>query len=79
MPETFSTREVAPKLRIHHVTLARLVASGKLPVPRVFAAGNMTIHAWTEDDIKTARKLLPQIRKRPYKKRKKHSKTKKKK
>jgi len=78
MPETFSTREVAPKLRIHHVTLSRLVASGKLPVPKVFAAGNMTIHAWTEDDIATARKLLPQIRKRPYKKRK-QSKTKKKK
>jgi len=68
--KTFSTREVAPRLRIHHVTLARLVASGKLPVPKVFSAGNMTIHAWTEDDIKTARKLLPEIRKRPYKKRK---------
>ncbi|HKD13487.1 MAG TPA: hypothetical protein VKE71_02985 [Candidatus Angelobacter sp.] len=76
--KTFSTREVAPRLRIHHVTLARLVASGKLPVPKVFSAGNMTIHAWTEDDIETARKLLLQIRKRPYKRRKKQSKPKKK-
>ncbi len=72
--KTYSTREAAKKLGLHSGTLARYLAVGKLPTPTVLQVGTASLHAWTEDDIERARKLLPKIangRKTRYQK--KHS------
>jgi hypothetical protein len=69
--ETYSTRQAARKLGLHTGTLARYVAVGKLPSPTVLKVGTASLHAWTEEDIENARKLLPKIvngRKTRYKK-----------
>ncbi len=59
--KTFSTREAAKKLGLHPTTLADYIASGKLPSPTVLKVGTASLHAWTEEEIKNARKLLPKI------------------
>ena len=69
--QTYSTRQAAKKLGLHTGTLARYVAVGKLPAPTVLKVGTASLHAWTEEDIENARKLLPKIvngRKTRYKK-----------
>jgi predicted DNA-binding transcriptional regulator AlpA len=69
--KTFSTREAAKKLGLHPTTLADHIASGKLPSPTVLKVGTASLHAWTEQEIENARKLLPKIangRKTRYKK-----------
>ena len=68
---TFSTQEVAKKLGITGATLSRYISAGKVPTPKKLTSGGMTIHAWTEKDIKRVRQLLPKIangRKTRYKK-----------
>jgi predicted site-specific integrase-resolvase len=77
----FSTRVVAKRLGLHPSTLARYVATGKLPSPKMVATGSTTTHIWTEEEIEHIRKLLPKIvngRKTRYKK-KQSAKTRKKK
>jgi len=69
---SYSTREAARKLGLQGATLARYIASGKLPSPEVVITGKTTTHRWTEGDIEKVRQLLPKIangRKTRYKKR----------
>jgi hypothetical protein len=57
----FSTRVAAKKLKLHPATLARYIASGKLPSPKMVATGSTTMHLWTEEEIEKVLKLLPKI------------------
>lgn len=69
-----STRQVAKKLGLSHVALARYIAEGKVPAPETIEIGKFRVHTWTEAEIEHVRKLLPKIangRKTRYKK--KHS------
>ena len=66
-----STHEAAQRLGLHFTTLARYIAVGKLPAPKVIEVGSGTVHSWTEEEIEHVRKLLPKIangRKTRYKK-----------
>jgi excisionase family DNA binding protein len=56
-----STRQAAKRLGLHFDTLARYIAAGKLPAPTILEVGSRTVHAWTEEEIERARKLLPKI------------------
>ena len=70
----FSTRQAAKKLKIEPRTLSRYVQDGKLPAPKMFSSGKMTVHLWTEEEIEQVRQLLPKIkngRKTRYQKQKK--------
>jgi predicted site-specific integrase-resolvase len=76
-----STREAAKKLKISPIALSRYLKAGKLPAPKMFTSGKMTVHLWTEEEIERARGLLPKIangRKTRYQKLKKQTKPKKK-
>jgi predicted DNA-binding transcriptional regulator AlpA len=67
----YSTRQAAQKLGIGHSTLAHHVDQGKLPAPGHIFTGGRKVHVWTEEQIETARQLLPKIangRKTRYKK-----------
>ena len=69
----YSTNQAAKKLRIHTDTLAHYVATGKVPSPEVIIVGKgkRVVHAWSEEEIESVRKLLPKIkngRKTRYKK-----------
>ena len=71
---SFSTNQVAKKLGIPTRTLSRYIQQKKVPAPRIIEVGGSTIHAWTEDQIETVRKLLPKIangRKTRYQRQKK--------
>jgi predicted site-specific integrase-resolvase len=57
----YSTREAARKLGLQGATLARYIASGKLPCPEVVITGKTTTHRWTDQDIERVRQLLPKI------------------
>jgi recombinational DNA repair protein RecT len=59
--EVLSTRVAAKKLELHPATLARYVAAGKVPSPKMVATGSTTTHLWTEEEIEHVRKLLPKI------------------
>lgn len=56
-----STRQAAKRLGLHFDTLSRYVATGKLPAPTILEVGSRTVHAWTDEEIETVRKLLPKI------------------
>jgi predicted site-specific integrase-resolvase len=80
--KTFSTRQAALKLGIDPMTLGRYVKAGKVPPPKVFQSGNMTLHGWTEEEVEQLRELLPKIangRKTRYKKKRTQQSTPKKK
>jgi Helix-turn-helix domain len=57
----YSSRQAARKLGIDVGTLSRYISSGKIPAPKTTAAGGMTVHLWTEDEIEHVRQLLPKI------------------
>jgi predicted DNA-binding transcriptional regulator AlpA len=59
--KTFSTSQAAKKLGLQVGTLARYIAVGKLPAPTILKVGTASLHAWTEEEIEGARKLLPKI------------------
>lgn len=59
--KTFSTRQAAKILGIGAITLSRYIAAGKVPKPQSATSGGMTIHFWTEEEIKAVRQLLPKI------------------
>ena len=59
--ELYSTTEAAKRLGIGLTTLARYIEEKKIPAPKFLKAGKITIHAWTEEEIETVRKLLPKI------------------
>ena len=66
-----STRQVAKKLGLSHVALARYIAEGKIPAPETIEIGKFRVHTWTEAEIEHVRQLLPKIangRKTRYKK-----------
>jgi excisionase family DNA binding protein len=74
---TYSTRQAAKKLGLHVATLARYIAAGKVPAPKIVEAGGTTLHIWSEQDIERVRKLLPKIengRKLRYQKQRKQPK-----
>ncbi|HEV2986941.1 MAG TPA: hypothetical protein VG759_00760 [Candidatus Angelobacter sp.] len=60
--EFISTRDAAKRLKIHFTTLAQYIAKGKLPAPTIIEVGSRTTHAWTEQDLEAAKKLLPKIK-----------------
>jgi DNA-binding transcriptional MerR regulator len=59
----FTTRQAAKRLGLNHDTLAHYVEVGKVPSPEVIelGKGQRVVHAWTEEEIKNLRKLLPKI------------------
>jgi len=57
----YSSRQAAKKLGIDVGTLSRYISSGKIPAPKTTAAGGMTVHLWTEEEIEQVRQLLPKI------------------
>ena len=59
--KTFSTRQAAKKLGIDPMTLGRYIKAGKVPSPKVFESGSMTLHGWSEEEVEQLRKLLPKI------------------
>ena len=59
---TFSTREAAKKLGLDVATLSRYIASGKIPAPKSFQVGKMTLHSWTEQDVERVRAILPKVK-----------------
>jgi predicted DNA-binding transcriptional regulator AlpA len=66
-----STREAAKKLGLSLATLARYVATKKVPAPKIARIGRLHVYAWTESDIERVRRILPKIgngRKTRYKK-----------
>jgi len=67
----FSTREAAKKLGLGLATLARYVATKKVPAPKTARIGSLRVYAWSQADIERVRKILPKIangRKTRYKK-----------
>jgi sRNA-binding protein len=76
--KTFSTTQAARKLGIDPMTLSRYIKAKKVPAPKIFAVGDSSLHAWTEEEIEHVRKLLPKIangRKTRYQKLRKKQKT----
>jgi hypothetical protein len=68
---TFSTSQVAKRLRIGIKTLSRYIAEKKVPAPQIIDVGGRKVHVWTEPEIAGLRQLLPKIangRKTRYKK-----------
>jgi len=57
----YSSRQAAKKLGIDVGTLSRYISSGKISPPKTTAAGGMTVHLWTEEEIEHVRQLLPKI------------------
>jgi predicted site-specific integrase-resolvase len=57
----YSSRQAAKKLGIDVGTLSRYISSGKIPAPKTTAAGGMTVHLWTEEEIEHVRQILPKI------------------
>jgi predicted site-specific integrase-resolvase len=57
----YSTNEAAEKLGISGVALSRYIKQGKVPPPQMVKTGRMTLHLWSDEDIKRVRKLLPKI------------------
>jgi predicted DNA-binding transcriptional regulator AlpA len=58
---TLSTRAAAKRLGIPPPTLAHYIRVGKVPKPKAFTSGDITVHVWSEEDIERVRKLLPKI------------------
>lgn len=59
--EMFSTRQTARMLGVGSSTLARYIAAGKIPAPKIVHVGGKALHLWTEREIERVRKLLPKI------------------
>lgn len=61
MTGLLSTRQAAKKLGITAAALSRYISTGKVPAPQITEIGGKPVHAWTEQQIETVRKLLPKI------------------
>lgn len=59
--QLYTTTQAAKRLGIGLKTLARYIAENKVPAPSFLKSGKITIHAWTEEEIESVRKLLPKI------------------
>ena len=67
----YSSTQAAKKLGIPFPTLAHYIRVGKIPRPKSFTSGGLTVHVWSDADIERVRQLLPKIangRKTRYKK-----------
>ena len=67
----YSSTQAARKLGIPFPTLAHYIRVGKVPQPKSFSSGGLTVHVWTDAEIEHVRQLLPKIangRKTRYKK-----------
>jgi len=58
---TFSTTQAARMLGIDPMTFSRYIKAKKVPAPKIFAVGDSSLHAWTEEEVEHLRKLLPKI------------------
>jgi predicted DNA-binding transcriptional regulator AlpA len=70
----YSTNQAAKKLGIAVTSLDRYIAAKKVPAPKPKKIGRWNVRAWTEEDIKRVRVLLPKIangRKTRYQKQRK--------
>ena len=68
---TYSTSEVANKLKLNRVTLQRYIAKRVIPVPTLRRIGKGRYREWTDRDIERVRKQLPKIKNGRRKRRKK--------
>ncbi len=68
---TYSTGEVAVKLKLNRVTLQRYIAKNLIPVPVLRRVGKGRYREWTASDIERVRKQLPKIKNGRRKRRKK--------
>jgi predicted DNA-binding transcriptional regulator AlpA len=59
--KTLSTRAAAKKLGLPPPTLAHYIRVGKVPRPKSFTSGDITVYTWSEADIEHVRQLLPKI------------------
>ena len=57
-----STRQVAKLLGLLPRTLGRYIAAGKIPAPKIVQIGDVHLHAWTDEEVRQARQLLPKIK-----------------
>ena len=54
---TYSTGQVAQKLRVHKLTLLRWLYSGQLAEPKRSQAGGVEMRIWTDRDLARAEKF----------------------
>jgi predicted DNA-binding transcriptional regulator AlpA len=59
--KTLSTRAAAKKLGLPPPTLAHYIRVGKVPRPKSFTSGDITVYTWSEAEIEHVRQLLPKI------------------
>jgi predicted DNA-binding transcriptional regulator AlpA len=57
----YSSTQAAKKLGIPFPTLAHYIRVGKIPRPKSFTSGGLTVHVWSDADIERVRQLLPKI------------------
>jgi len=57
----FTSRETSEKLGLDASTLARYIAAGKVPTPKIVRLGNLRVQVWSDADIEKVRKILPKI------------------
>ncbi len=70
---TYSTRQAAKRLGLPSTTLAQYIAAKKVPAPKPVKVGDVHVRAWSDEDIKRVREILPKIangRKTRYQKQK---------
>jgi excisionase family DNA binding protein len=56
-----TTAEAAKKIRLHHVTLQRWIASGKIKAPKPILIGAVGYRLWSAKDIQKLRKAKDEI------------------
>jgi len=69
--KTYSTSEVAARLKVTRATLYNWISSGLLDAPEPITAGGASIRVWTDAHIKAARKIKGTQRPGPKTKQKK--------
>jgi hypothetical protein len=56
--KTFSTVEVAKKLKIGQANFQRLIRTGRIDAPPVQSLGNVKVRLWTAADIRQVKKQI---------------------
>ena len=60
MVKTYSTKQVATKVKVHWVTLLRWVSSGKVKASIVVPYDGRHLHRWTDADVEKVRRYKEQ-------------------
>lgn len=55
--KTYSTVEVARKIKVHKATLLRWLYAGAIPEPRRYIDGGVEVRIWTDRDVERVRKF----------------------